>query len=341
MKAVVMGAPGEVALEERVEPVAGPGEVLLRVRRIGLCGTDLNSYRGLNPLITYPRVPGHEIAATIVKLGDGNLPGLAVGTNVAVSPYTSCGNCASCRKGKPNACQFNRTLGVQRDGGLEEYIVAPGSALHAASLNLEELCLVEPLAVGAHAVARAGIQSGETVAVVGCGGVGLGAIAAAKSRGATVIALDVDDAKLDVAESAGATHKIRSAGDRSFEQLRQLTDGHGPDVVIEAVGSPETFRAAVDIVSFAGRVVYIGYAKAPVTYETRLFVQKELQILGSRNALPEDFKNVIGILERKEFPVRKTISVTVGLDEVPETFASWSATPARFTKIIVNLDKLS
>src|SRR5580692_332985 len=199
MKAIVLRAPGQAVLEEVPEPqLLGDDDVLLQVRRIGLCGSDLNSYRGRNPLVTYPRILGHEIAATVADLNP-NHPEWPPGTVVTVSPYTSCGQCASCRRSRPNACQFNQTFGVQRDGALAEFIAVPANRLYRAELTLKELCLVEPLTVGFHAASRGRITQGETVAVIGCGGVGLGAVAGAAFRGGTVIGIDVEENKLTTA----------------------------------------------------------------------------------------------------------------------------------------------
>jgi 2-desacetyl-2-hydroxyethyl bacteriochlorophyllide A dehydrogenase len=334
MKALVIPRPGEIALEERPEPE--PGEVLLEVRLVGLCGSDLRSFRGTNPLVSYPRVPGHEVAATIVEVGDG-LSGLHPGTNVAVSPYTSCGRCASCRRDRPNACESNQTLGVQRDGALTEYVRVPASRVYSANLALEELCLVEPLAVGFHAIARAGVGPEDIVAVFGSGGVGLGAIAASALRGARTIAVDVDDGKLDVAGKAGAGHSINVRKEPLRETLRALTDGRGPDVVVEAAGTPETYRAAVEEVAFTGRVVYVGYTKELVPFETRLFVQKELDIRGARNALPEDFRAVIRMLEAGRFPVEHAVSAIVSLDAAPAAIREWSERPELVTKLVVRV----
>jgi threonine dehydrogenase-like Zn-dependent dehydrogenase len=324
-------------MEDVPPPVRKPGEALLRVRYVGFCGTDLNSFRGRNPLVSYPRIPGHEIAATIAEI-DAGVPGLSVGTDVTLSPYTSCGKCASCRNNRSNACQFNETLGVQRDGALTEYISVPVEKLYPARLGLRELCLVEPLTVGCHAVARARVTDADTVAIFGCGGVGLGAVAASAFRGAKTIAIDVDNSKLEIAKQAGAVCAINSQEQDVKAALNEWTNGLGPQVVIEAVGRPETFLAAVDLVAFTGRVVYIGYAKEPVTYETRLFVQKELDILGTRNALPRDFREVISMLEQKRFPVDAAISTIVSMDKAPEMLAAWDAEPTRFTKIMVSCE---
>ena len=334
MKALVLKKPGDASVETIPSPVAAPGELLLRVRMVGFCGSDLNSFRGRNPLVTFPRILGHEVSATVIE-GDSSLP---AGTDVALSPYTSCGSCASCRRGRPNACQFNQTLGVQRDGALAEFVAMPREKLYPAKLTRKELCLVEPLTVGFHAVARGRVKADDTVAVLGCGGVGLGAVAASNARGARTICVDMDDEKLVVARAAGGSDAINTAKESLHDRLQELTEGRGPDVIVEAIGTPQTFRAAVEEVAFTGRVVYIGYAKEPVTYETRLFVQKELDILGSRNALPEDFRAVIHLLEEKKFPVDEAVSLSVPLEEAAEALRSWSENPAKFKKIMVSLD---
>ena len=336
MKALVIKKPGEAAIEDVPEPKSDSAKVLLRVRMVGLCGSDLNSFRGRNPMVHFPRIPGHEVAATIVE-GTLAYPELTVGLNVTMSPYTNCGKCPACLRGRPNACALNETLGVQRDGALTELISMPPEKLYAASLTIKELCIVEPLTVGFHAVARGSVGVSDTVAVFGCGGVGLGAIAASHFAGATTIAVDLEDEKLEIAKKSGATHTVNSSKSLFHEKLLELTNGRGPDVIIEAVGHPQTFRAAVEEVAFTGRVVYIGYAKEPVAYETKLFVQKELDILGSRNALPEDFRRVIQMLQAGKFPVDAAVDSIIPLNEAPRALATWSASPSKFAKIMVQL----
>jgi threonine dehydrogenase-like Zn-dependent dehydrogenase len=335
MKAVSLLAAGDARVVDTLEPQRRPGELLLKIEMVGLCGTDLNSFRGKNPLVTYPRILGHEIAATVVE-GSATIP---AGTHVTVSPYTSCGTCPSCLRERFNACQSNQTFGVQRDGALTEWLSVPEEKAYSSRLSLKELCLVEPLTVGFHAVARGRVTASDTVAIFGCGGVGLGAIAGAAFRGARTIAIDLDDTKLETARAAGATDLIHSGREDFRARLRELTEGRGPDVIIEAIGLPDTFRAAVEEVAFTGRVVYIGYAKEPVAYETRLFVQKELDIMGSRNALPEDFREVIAMLERGHFPVERAISAIVSMQEAPAILARWSDAPASFTKIMVQVTR--
>lgn len=334
MKAFVLQAPGRACIEAVPDPVARPGHLLLQVRMVGFCGSDLNSFRGLNPLVSYPRILGHEVCATVMQ-GDSEM---AAGTDVALLPYSNCGRCAACLRGRPNACQYNETLGVQRDGALAEFVAMPREKLYPAKLTRKELCLVEPLTVGFHAVARGRIKADDTVAILGCGGVGLGAVAASHARGARTICVDMDDEKLVVARAAGGSDAINTAKESLHDCLQELTEGRGPDAVIEAIGTPQTFRTAVEEVAFTGRVVYIGYAKEAVSYETRLFVQKELDILGSRNALPEDFRAVIHLLEGKKFPVDQAVSLVVPLEEAADALRSWSENPASFKKIMVSVD---
>jgi 2-desacetyl-2-hydroxyethyl bacteriochlorophyllide A dehydrogenase len=337
MKALVLEKPGLASIQTIDEPTPVDGDIFLKVRMVGLCGTDLNSFRATNPLVSFPRIPGHEVCATVVK-GDGLDTVLAVGTDVALCPYKSCGNCAPCLRGRPNACQYNETLGVQTDGAMTEFMVMPRDKLYPAKLTAKELCLVEPLAVAFHAVARGRVSANDTVAIFGCGGVGLGVVAAASFRGARTICVDLSDEKLELARLAGGTHTINSMREPLQDRLLHITEGRGPDVVIEAVGSPATFLSAVEVVSFGGRVVYLGYAKEPVSYETRLFVQKELDVMGSRNAQPEDFHEAIKLLEAQLFPVDPAVSLIVPLEEAINALRSWSENPSRFKKILVSLD---
>jgi threonine dehydrogenase-like Zn-dependent dehydrogenase len=339
MKTLLIDAPGQFSYGEKAAPVPARGEVLLRIRRLGFCGSDLATFRGGNPLVTYPRIPGHEIAAVIEAVTPDVPAEFSVGQAVTVMPYTTCGKCSSCRQKRFNACRHNQTLGVQQDGAFTDLIVAKWEKLvPSAGLGLRELALVEPLAVGFHAVSRGRVAASDTVLVFGCGMIGLGAISAAGlHRGANVIAVDIEDSKLAVAKKAGAAHVINSRTENLHERLLALTDGHGPDLAIEAVGNPATFVAAVDEVCFAGRVVYIGYAKAPVSYETKYFVMKELDILGSRNSTPEDFRDVVAMLTSGRYPIEETVTRTVPFAEAGQALADWSANPGAITKIHVEV----
>ncbi|HEX6926725.1 MAG TPA: zinc-binding alcohol dehydrogenase family protein [Longimicrobiaceae bacterium] len=339
MRALFIEAPGQPTLGSLPEPKYAADELLLRVQTVGFCGSDLNTFRGLNPLVSYPRVPGHEVAAVVAAIGTEVPAGhFREGMTVTVVPYTACGRCAACRRGRSNACRDNQTLGVQRDGALTEWIAAPWTkVLSAEGLLPRELALVEPLSVGFHAASRGRVEAGDRVMVIGCGAVGLGAVAAAASVGAEVIAIDVDPRKLDLGRAAGASHTLDNRRVSLHEALRELTEGEGPDVVIEAVGLPETFLVAVQEVAFTGRVVYIGYAKAPVAYDTAQFVKKELDILGSRNATPQDFQAVIDLLASGAFPSESAVTRVVALEEAADALRAWSEDPASVTRIHVNL----
>lgn len=334
-----MPQPHELAMGECDAPPLDAGQVLLRIRMVGLCGSDLNSFRGKNPMVSYPRIPGHEISAVIEAVAEGVPEHLLPGMNVTASPYTACGACPSCRRGRSNACRSNQTLGVQRDGALREFLAVPWEKIQVSEgLSARELCLVEPMSVGFHAVDRGRVTKDDTVAVLGCGGVGLAAVAASAFRGARTIAVDVDSNKLAVAMKAGAAHAVNSRDVSLRDALNALTDGDGPDVIVEAIGLPETFRAAVECVAFTGRVVYIGYAKEHVSYETRLFVQKELDILGSRNATPKDFAEVIAMLRQGAFPVEDAISTVIPMADAGEILRQWDANPSAFTKILIDVE---
>jgi 2-desacetyl-2-hydroxyethyl bacteriochlorophyllide A dehydrogenase len=339
MRALVIDAPGDVGLGMRSVPTLVDGTVLIRVRTVGFCGSDLNTFRGLNPLVSYPRVPGHEIAGVVEAVGSDVPIPLAVGSDVTVLPYTACGRCSACRAGRINTCRNNQTLGVQRDGALVERIVVPWqSVLRAEGLGRRELALVEPLAVGFHAVARGRVTARDVVAVIGTGAVGLGVVAGAARQGATVIAVDVDDRKLAMARRAGASQVVNSQTTSLHDRLQELTDGAGPDVVIEAVGLPETFVSAVSEVAVAGRVVYIGYAKTPVCFDTTQFVRKELDILGARNATVEDFRAVMDLLLARHFPVADAVTHIVSLGDAANALRMWDSEPASVTRIHVDLD---
>jgi threonine dehydrogenase-like Zn-dependent dehydrogenase len=219
---------------------------------------------------------------------------------------------------------------------MAEFLVSPLEKLLAApKLSLAELALVEPLTIGFHAVDRGRVTRDDVVAVLGCGAIGLGAVAGAAARGARVIAVDIDDQKLALARKCGAALEVHSGRENLSDRLTELTDGDGPNVVVEAIGLPQTFQAAVNEVCFAGRVVYIGYAKAPVEYETKYFVMKEIDILGSRNASRRDFLDVIRLLESGTFPVEGVISHTTELTGAGEALRAWSERPQDFTKIQV------
>lgn len=339
MKAVQITGPSEMRVIEMEKPVVSPGQILVKIEYVGFCGSDLNTYLGRNPMVKLPVVPGHEVGAVVEEIGEGVPEGLfAKGMSVTLNPYTNCGKCASCRNGRVNACEHNETLGVQRNGVMCEYAVMPWQkVIPAPSMSSRDCALIEPMSVGFHAVSRGQVVDNERVMVIGCGMIGMGAIVRASLRGATVIAVDLDDEKLELARKVGATYVINSKTENVHERMLQLTDGLGADVVIEAVGSPATYVMAVDEVGFTGRVVCIGYAKSPVEFQTKLFVQKELDIRGSRNALPADFRAVINYLQTGVCPIDKLISRIAEPEEAAAAMADWAAAPGKVFRILVKL----
>lgn len=337
MKAVGIIEPGKVRVIEVLRPEVGPGDVAIDVAYVGFCGSDLTSYRGLNPLVSYPRVPGHEIAGTVAALGAG-ANGFAVGQSVTVLPYFNCGTCKACRMGRPNACKNNQTMGVQREGAMTGRIVVPASKVIAVDgLPLRDLALIEPCAVGFHAVRRAAIAPGDVSLIMGAGMIGLGVLMGARQAGAATIAFDLSDAKLDTARRIGADHVINPSKPGWREELARIAP-EGPDVVFEAVGAEATFQQAVELVSSCGRVVYIGYAKNPIAYDTKVFITKEIDIRGSRNALLSDFENVISYLKAHPDTGPLVVSRTVSVAQAGEALTAWDAKPGDFTKIMLDLN---
>ena len=337
MKAISLTDVRTIDVIDVAPPQMDPEDVLVKVRYVGLCGSDLNAYRGSYPLLTYPRIPGHEASGTVADKGDRVPETINLGDKVVISPYTSCGLCPACRTGRTNCCQFNKTLGLQRDGVLTEICAIHYSKIYQSeSLSLKELALVEPLSVGYHAANRGRVTEADTVLVIGCGTIGTGAVAAAARKGAMVIAADVDVDKLVTARNFGAHFTINSAEQEVSDAIADLTDSEGVSVAIEAVGLPATFRLAVEAAAYAGRVVYIGYAKKEVCYDTKDFVRKELDIRGSRNALYE-FPAVIGMLERRERPFTDLISRVYPFAEAGQAFADWDADPTQFAKILIKV----
>jgi threonine dehydrogenase-like Zn-dependent dehydrogenase len=336
MKALQIMAPGDIQVREVDKPALKAGEILLKIHYVGFCGSDLNTYLGKNPMVRLPVIPGHEIGAEIAAVA-GEVPaGFEAGMACTVNPYTNCGYCASCRNGRPNACRHNRTLGVQRDGAMCEYIAVPWQKVIADNaLSPKQLALVEPMSVGFHAVSRGGVTDADRVMVIGCGMIGLGAIIRSVLRGARVIAVDTDDVKLSLARQLGAAETINSITENVHERIEEICGGDGADVVIEAVGAPVTYQMAVNEAAFTGRVVCIGYAKTEIAFETKYFVMKELDIRGSRNAMPEDFRAVIACLKRATFPEQTLISGVYAPEQAQAALEQWKADPGKVFRILV------
>ena len=337
MKAIQITHSQELNIVDLPKPEQpGAGEVLLRLSYVGFCGSDINTFMGRNSMALNPVIPGHEVGAVIEAVGAGVPETLKPGMVVTCNPYTNCGKCASCRNQRVNACQHNETLGVQRNGAMKEFIVLPWEKIiPAGTLTPKVTALVEPMSVGFHAVSRAQVTDIDVVMVIGCGMVGMGAIVRSVMRGATVIAADIDDEKLALAKKMGATYTVNTIKEDVHQRLIEMTQGFGPDVIIEAVGSVPTYQMAINEVAFTGRVTCIGYAKSEVSFQTKYFVQKELDIRGSRNAQPSDFRAVIHYLERGTCPVDDLITKVIKPEEALDTMRWWSENPGKVFRILV------
>ena len=340
MKAIQIAQPGKVILTDLPIPAIQPDEVLVKIHYVGFCGSDLNTWLGRNALAKMPVIPGHEIGGTIEAVGDQVPASFMRGIPCTIHPYTACSVCSSCRNGRPNACRFNQTLGVQRDGAMCEFVAAPyDKIITDTDLTPMDCCLIEPMSVGFHAVERGKVTERDTVMTLGCGMIGIGAIVSAALRGARVIAVDVDDDKLALAKQIGATLTINSQTENVHERLQAITGNSGPDIIIEAVGAPATYLLAVSEVAFTGRIVCIGYAKENIALETRLFVQKELDILGSRNALPEDFRAVIAFIKKGIFPKEAIISDIYPPEKAQDALERWNANPGKVFRLLIDFSR--
>jgi L-galactonate 5-dehydrogenase len=336
MKALEIGSPLHAALRDKAEPRPADGEVLLRIQVAGCDSADLAAFLGINASFKYPRIPGHEISGLVEATGL-NVEGWPIGAPALVFPHISCGHCPACRLHRFNACPRLETLGIHRDGGLCELLVVPAAALLTSTRLLPvEMALVEPLSVGFHAVDRARVIGHETVvAVLGCDITGLGAVAGAAARGARVLAFDEDSARLELARAAGAEHAIDRRGGDMRTALRDLTGGTGPDVMIDASTWPGAFRTCLDEVACGGRVVCVGDIGAPPACDASCIVDKELDVLGSLRATPDDFRSALALLESRNFPVNAVVTHTVPLAEAGAVLSEWANHPASMLKVHV------
>ena len=336
MKAVQISSPGKIITIDIPKSNIQPDEVLVKIKYVGFCGTDLTTWLGKSKLAKMPVIPGHEIGGVVEAIGEKVPAHIIPGTPCTINPYQACGSCSSCRNGRPNACRFNLTLGVQRDGAMCEYIAVPWYKIIAdAKISPIEFSMVEPISVGFHAVNRGKVTEKDTVMVIGCGMIGVGIIIGSALRGAKVIAVDIDDDKLALAKRLGAIYTINSKTENVHESLQTITNDFGPDVVIEAVGVSDTYRLAINEVAFTGRVVCLGYAKNEIALETNFFVQKELNIIGSRNATPEDFQAVVEYMKKGDFPKEDIISGVNPPEKAQEAMETWNANPGKIFRVLI------
>lgn len=341
MKALQLEKPHTWRRIDIPEPAPpAPGEVLVRVERVGICGTDLGGYLGKMPFFSYPRIPGHELGVEVLAVGEG-VTNVQPGDRCAVEPYLNCQACYACRRGFTNCCELHRTLGVMCDGGLTERLLLPARKLHLArALTAEQCALVETLAIGCHAVDRGMPKAGETVLIIGAGPIGLSALEFAKLAGARVVVMDISETRLAfVREKMGVPDILPVLGDqRDVEALAALTDGQLADLVIDATGSNRSMVRALDFATFAGRVVYVGITQqvlelphAPVLH------RRELTLLASRNALSRDFARIVALIEDGRIDTGPWITHHAAFEDVPAIFPSWLQPETGVIKAMVRL----
>jgi 2-desacetyl-2-hydroxyethyl bacteriochlorophyllide A dehydrogenase len=339
MKAIVLDGPGRLTLVE-VPPAGRPAahEALVRVRRVGVCGTDLHAFKGEQPFVTYPRVLGHELGVEVVGVGEG-VEGLRAGDRCAVEPFINCGGCVACRRGKTNCCERLRVLGVHANGGMRETLIVPADKLHKSeTLSFDQLALVEPLCIGAHAVARAQVEQGESVVVIGAGPIGLSVIQFACAAGARVTVLDVNEERLGFAREHFQVAAVIKVEDDVLEQVREVAVRGLPTAVFDATGSLRSMNAAFDLVAYGGRLVLVGFCQGAVTFDDAGAHRRELTLMCSRNATREDFKRVVSLLEAGAVNIEPWITHRVAFgDAAVGQFPLWLNPQSRFIKAVIEL----
>ncbi|OAJ62488.1 dehydrogenase [Paraburkholderia ginsengiterrae] len=319
MLSVICESPGVLRAQQRDIPARGNGEVLLRVSRVGICGTDLHIFTGNQPYLEYPRVMGHELSAVVVETEPDS--GLAVGDGVYVMPYLSCGHCVACRQGKTNCCVSIKVLGVHRDGALTEYLSVPAQFVHKAEgVTLDQAAMLEFLAIGAHAVRRADVLAGQRVLVVGAGPIGMAAMIFAKLRGATVTCLDTRADRLAFCESQLGVHAAVAVGTDDTEQLASLTDGEFFDAVFDATGNIDAMNRGFGFVAHGGKYTLISIVPGQVTFSDPEFHKRETTLLASRNATTIDFETVLEAMRAGHIPDQALNTHRMQLAEVPDAF---------------------
>ncbi len=317
--------PGHFTLETNIDVprLSNADEVLVKVHRVGICGTDLHAYRGAQAFFTYPRILGHELGVEVVEAG-ADVVGPGVGDLCAVEPYLYCGTCIACRNGRTNCCTKMQVLGVHTDGGMREYIAVPANKLlPSQTLSLDQLALVEMLGIGAHAVDRAQVSEGENVLVIGAGPIGLGTMQFARAKGARVIAMDMQEARLKFSQEGIGVDAVVLAGADAAEQVASLCDGEGPSVVFDASGSRTAMEKSFDYAAHGARVCFVGHTKGEIAFHNPTFHGKELTLLASRNATKDTLAFVIEQIEAGAVNTDPWITHRVSMQGLVEEFESW------------------
>lgn len=338
MKVLTCTSPGSFEYSDSPTPVLSKNNAIIRIKRIGICGTDLHAFEGTQPYFNYPRVLGHELSGELID-ADG-ADGFIKGETVTLIPYFNCGSCVACRSGKTNCCVQLKVFGVHIDGGMKEFVSVPSSSLvHGNGLSDEALALIEPLAVGAHGVRRAAVKPGESVLVVGAGPIGLGAMQFATIAGGHVIALDINTRRLDFCRSRlSVPHTIDSSKDDVVAKLNEITKGDMPAVVIDATGSKKAIDQAFQYIAHGGRYVLVGLQKGDVTFSHPEFHKREGTLMSSRNATRDDFDHVISALKTGKIDPVTYITHRVGFDQVSQEFSSWLDPASGVIKALVVID---
>ena len=342
MKALQLEKPQQWQRIDIAEPAApAAGEVLLRVHRIGICGTDISGYLGKMPFFSYPRIPGHELGVEVLAVGAG-VTNVAPGDRCSVEPYINCGHCYTCRRGFTNCCETNKTLGVMCDGGMTERMILPARKLHSSKkLSFDQLALVETLAIGCHAINRGEPKPGEAVLVIGAGPIGLSVIEFAKLSGARTIVMDMNEQRLAfVRETMGVPDTILTKGDGDeLKRLGELTNGQLADVVVDATGSNKSMAHALSYCAFKGRLIYVGITQSEISFlQAPALHRRELDIRASRNALPGDFTRIIKLIEDGQINTHPWITHQAGFEEVIGVFPSWTKPETGVIKAVVAVD---
>lgn len=326
MKTIVLETPGQFRLTDTIEPGApGAGEALVRVKRVGICGTDLHAFRGRQPFFSYPRILGHELGVEIVALGAATgAHDLRIGDICAVEPYLNCGVCSACQRGKTNCCQQLQVLGVHIDGGMREYITVPQHKLHKAQgATIEQLAVVEMLCIGAHAVRRAQVTPGETALVIGAGPIGLATMQFARLAGAEVVCLEVSPNRIDfcrrhpgIEHFVDATHGVEAG-------LQRVLGGDMPTLVFDATGNAQSMMGAFNYVAHGGKLIFVGLVQGDLTFNDPHFHSHELTLLATRNATAEDFAYVVDCLNTGKINLDPWITHHASPEELIEVFPTW------------------
>ena len=343
MKAISLDQPRSFRLIDVPEPSdPGAGDALVRVHRIGICGTDYAGYLGKMPYFSYPRIPGHELGVEVLAVGEG-VTNVAPGDRCSVEPYINCQHCYSCRRGHTNCCEAHKTLGVMCDGGMVERYLVPARKLHISrKLSYDQLALVETLAIGCHAINRGAPEPSEHVLVIGAGPIGLSVIEFARLSGARTIVMDMNPARLAfVRDRMGVPDTIQLAPggeEAALKQLGALTNGQLADVVVDATGSNKSMGGALAYCSYAGRLVYVGITQAEVSFfHAPILHRREVSILASRNALAPDFTRIISLIEDGKIDTDPWITHHAQFDEMIAVFPKWLEPETGVIKAVVNV----